>query len=117
MPPSPAAPRRGSSGGGFGEALPPERNDGGCCLLSQAAHFRASGVPSSPPGINSPHPSITCPPMLAAWFLRHALYLTEEFPEPLAEVSGSTCGGATAALLPGPIGRTPGSGSGFAASS
>ena len=27
--------------------------------------------------MNSPHPSTMLPPMLAAWFLRHSLYLTE----------------------------------------
>lgn len=25
--------------------------------------------------MNSPHPSVTLPPMLAAWFLRHSRYL------------------------------------------
>lgn len=42
---------------------------------SQAAHLKDSGVPSSPFGMNSPHPSVTWPPMLAAWFFRHSRYL------------------------------------------
>lgn len=46
----------------------------------QAAHFRASRVPSSPLGMNSPQPSVTLPPMLAAWFLRHSRYLVETPP-------------------------------------
>ena len=41
----------------------------------QAAHSRASTVPSSPPAMNSPQPSVACPPRLAAWFLRHSRYL------------------------------------------
>lgn len=53
----------------------------------QAAHIRASRVPSSPSGMNSPQPSTTLPPMLAAWFLRHSLYLTEalEFDPPIVD--------------------------------
>ncbi|KAB8116940.1 hypothetical protein EE612_058408, partial [Oryza sativa] len=41
----------------------------------QAEQRSASSEPSSPPGMNSPHPSVALPPMAAAWFLRHSLYL------------------------------------------
>uniref|UniRef100_A0A803PFE3 Uncharacterized protein n=1 Tax=Cannabis sativa TaxID=3483 RepID=A0A803PFE3_CANSA len=34
----------------------------------------ASTVPSSPLGMNSPQPSRTWRPELAAWFFRHSLY-------------------------------------------
>lgn len=46
----------------------------------QAEHFKASIVPSSPLGMNSPHPSVALPPMLAAWFFRHSLYFTKQTP-------------------------------------
>lgn len=36
-------------------------------------------MPSSPAAMNSLHPSTAYPPMLAAWFLRHSLYLTVTF--------------------------------------
>eukprot|EP01018_Ginkgo_biloba_P023020 Gb_18046 [translate_table: standard] len=35
---------------------------------SQAEHLRASRLPSSPLGMNSPHPSVAFPPIAAAWF-------------------------------------------------
>uniref|UniRef100_A0A0A9GEK5 Uncharacterized protein n=1 Tax=Arundo donax TaxID=35708 RepID=A0A0A9GEK5_ARUDO len=38
----------------------------------QAEHWSASSDPSSPAGMNSPHPSVALPPMAAAWFFRHS---------------------------------------------
>ena len=45
----------------------------------QAAHLSASRVPSSPEGMNSPHPSVILPPVLAAWFFKHSRYLGGDF--------------------------------------
>lgn len=42
----------------------------------QAAHMRASSVPSSPSGMNSLHPSTAWPPVRAAWFFWHSPYVT-----------------------------------------
>lgn len=42
----------------------------------QAAQTRAALVPSSPDAMNSRQPSTAYPPMLAAWFFLHSLYLT-----------------------------------------
>lgn len=28
--------------------------------------------------MNSPHPSTTCPPTLAAWFFKHSLYVIDD---------------------------------------
>ncbi|KAM1277271.1 hypothetical protein ACFX13_030394 [Malus domestica] len=43
--------------------------------------------------MNSPHPLSTWPPLLAAWFFKHFLYLTLD-----AAVLGRSCGGAAGAL-------------------
>ncbi|KAM1118761.1 hypothetical protein ACFX2I_043037 [Malus domestica] len=43
--------------------------------------------------MNSPHPSSTCPPLLAAWFFKHSLYLTLD-----TTALGGGCDGATSAL-------------------
>lgn len=43
-----------------------------------AAHFSELGFAGSVEGegMNSPHPSTAWPPMVAAWFFRHSLYVT-----------------------------------------
>ncbi|KAE8695178.1 hypothetical protein F3Y22_tig00110733pilonHSYRG00334 [Hibiscus syriacus] len=71
--------------------------------ISQAAHLIASGVSSSPLGMNSPQPSTTWPPMLVAWFFKHSLYLIKGLVEPIAAEArpasscscdvGGCCGG------------------------
>ncbi|KAM2644617.1 hypothetical protein EV1_018260 [Malus domestica] len=48
--------------------------------------------------MNSPHPSSTWPPLLAAWFFKHSLYLTLD-----AAVLGCGCGGAGGALKFDPL--------------
>ncbi|KAM3016729.1 hypothetical protein FF2_000704 [Malus domestica] len=48
--------------------------------------------------MNSPHPSNTWPPLLAAWFFKHSLYLTLD-----AAALGGGYGGAASALKFDPL--------------
>lgn len=49
-------------------------------------------MPSSPLGMNSPHPSTTWLPMLAAWFLRHSRYLINGVEGVIAVICGAGAG-------------------------
>jgi hypothetical protein len=57
----------------------------------QAEHRSASSEPSSPAGMNSPHPSVALPPMAAAWFFRHSRYRTHPPPDDDTGTTASAC--------------------------
>lgn len=44
--------------------------------------------------MNSPHPSTTCAPILAAWFLRHSRYRTKAALSGAEVVDCGSCGGS-----------------------